>query len=39
MKLLQAVPKRWLPWLIAAAFALAALCLVPGLIKHETVVQ
>lgn len=39
MKLLQAIPKRWLPWLIAGVFALVALCVVPGLMKHETVVQ
>jgi len=39
MKLLQAIPKRWLPWLAAGLFALITLCVAPTLIQHETVVQ
>ena len=39
MKLLQAIPKRWLPWLIAGVFALIAIGIAPTLMRHETVVQ
>ncbi|MCZ4060136.1 EnvZ/OmpR regulon moderator MzrA [Pantoea sp. LMR881] len=39
MKWLQAIPKRWLPWLIGGAFALLALTLTPTLMRHDTVVQ
>ncbi len=39
MKTLQAIPKHWRPWLIGGAFALIAISLVPGLMRHENVVQ
>lgn len=39
MKLLQAIPGRWIPWLIAGALALGAISMIPPLMKHETVVQ